>query len=77
VVKDDGWQTLSHGWFDVQCQGAPYDYCRWVGASRFLVPLNKGSFWSCSLAGSGLEYSLPGEYREMETKTHKCPHPKH
>jgi len=63
--SDAGWQDGYRGLYDVQGCGQCLDYCRWVGMSGSggdpAEQTESGqSFWSCSLAGSGDQYTQKG-----------------
>ena len=60
-------EDINRGWYDVTGCGKCKDYCRWVGPWTMVVPFwsssyNKESYWSCSLAGSGNEYTVPDHF---------------
>eukprot|EP00494_Astrolonche_serrata_P005684 UN05701 len=46
-ITDEGYGGCGNGWYDVQYQGVPNDYCRWVGNCGCR---GSCSFWSCALA---------------------------
>ena len=47
------------GWYDVQNQGVPNDYCRYVGDYNAAT----GQWWSCALAGRTNEHDPTFDYR--------------
>jgi Cys-rich repeat protein len=51
-VTDCGYPGSPHGWFDVQGQGVPNDYCRFVGDPPNIQ-------LQCALAGAASQYSAP------------------
>ena len=53
------------GWFDMQNQGVPNDYCRWVGDCG--CRRESCSYWSCALAGSTIQKTPKGRYEEGES----------
>lgn len=53
-VLNRGDPTRTSGWFDLRCQGAKNDYCRWVGSGE-------GAYFSCALAGYELPETPPGQ----------------
>merc|ERR1719284_1460573 len=61
-IGDWGYPNCGAGYFDVQNQGVANDYCRWVGNCQCR---GSCSFWSCALAGTNIEYSAPGVYKEF------------
>jgi len=54
------------GWYDTQGCGFCRDYCRWVGTTSggdpALSQLVGTSYWSCALAGSAREFTLPSYF---------------
>lgn len=66
AVLDTGDPTRQGaGWYDVQCQGALNDYCRWVGRGN-------DSYFSCALAGRESPYTLPGQVTEQFANSAPC-----
>jgi len=61
-ISDWGYPNCGAGYFDVQNQGVALDYCRWVGNCQCR---GSCSFWSCALAGTDIEYTLPEVYNEF------------
>lgn len=59
-IINTGDATRGSGWYDIQCQGALNDYCRWLGRDN-------SSYFSCALAGSTSPNTLPGEISESVT----------
>ncbi len=61
TLTDWGDLKRFHGWVDVQQQGVPNDYARYVG------PNGEYSFvwFSIALAGSTHQYTSPGLYEEQ------------
>lgn len=62
-LVDYGVEDEYRGWYDTQGCGVCRDYCRWVGRDSGGDPaLNQlvgTSHWSCGLAGSSREFTLP------------------
>lgn len=56
-VLNRGDPARTSGWFDLRCQGATNDYCRWVGSGD-------GAYFSCALAGYELPETPPGQVPE-------------
>lgn len=54
-----------NGWYDVQCQGALNDYCRWLNAPE-------GSYWSCALAGAEVQFTPAGAVTERFATNVAC-----
>jgi hypothetical protein len=65
---DTGNTQRQSGWFDVQCQGANNDFCRWLPSSAGI----QGEYWSCALAGSDSPSTLPGEFSDSFTINSTC-----
>ena len=66
-------------WYDLQGCGKCNDYCRWVKGtgsggdpSARTVDADKGSYWSCRLAGGDEAYTAEGTYKTWSHK--KCDH---
>ncbi len=61
TLTDWGYSTRFHDWVDVQGQGVPNDYARYVGPS-----VEYPFLWlSVALAGSTEQYTSPGVYEEQ------------
>jgi hypothetical protein len=60
---DYGVDDFFRGWYDTEGCGFCRDFCRWVGRTSggdpALKQLHDGSHWSCALAGSVREFTLP------------------
>ncbi len=65
ILTDWGYGDRTRGWYDVQCQGARNDYCRWVGDAP-------NTWWSCALAGATNQYSPSGAFTQENTRTTVC-----
>lgn len=66
VVNDTGFEFVAEasGWFDIQCQGAPNDYCRYSG---------NPPIFTCVLAGFddfGYEKTPQGFYERFDFPTY-------
>jgi hypothetical protein len=64
---DRGYADAYRGWYDTKGCGLCIDYCRWVsksgsGGDPAVQTTMNMSYWSCALAGSTNQYSLPGEF---------------
>lgn len=75
-IKDAGYCDPYRGWYDATGSGKCNDYCRWVGNSGSgRNPAYKTShglsWWSCIVAGSGIQYSTKHRFGSMFSKR-KC-----
>lgn len=57
--------TRISGWYDVTCQGAINDYCRWTGTGD-------SSYWSCALAGREVPNTAPLQIPEQYAISTAC-----
>lgn len=62
---DPGDRTRQSGWYDVQCQGAVNDFCRWIGTDN-------GAYWSCAMAGREIPTTVPMEIPEQYAISTAC-----
>ena len=69
ATGDAGYTDSYRGWYDVQGCGKCNDYCRWVKGtgsggdpSLKTEDAEKGSYWSCRLAGGDEAYTAKGTY---------------
>jgi len=66
-ITDFGANDEYRGWYDIQDCGVCRDYCRWLGSGSGGDPAVStvvgSSHWSCALAGSVREFTLPNYFQ--------------